>query len=120
MLSLLSRTSHRKMVKKALRGDLNLKLDTLDILDLTQITELGKSNMSWSDYLKTMSFQIGQTLALLDGTELYCKESIAKEYPGLEPYLKREVDADLQMLQFAKSTLVFCIKDLGMTKLFEY
>ena len=121
MLSLLSRSEHRKVVKEALRGDVWEKLDVLESLDLTQITDIGKRNMSWADYLKTMSFQLGQTSALIVyEEELYCKNTIANRWVYLKPYLNREVDADLFYLQFSKNLLVGVIREIGMSNIKEY
>jgi len=59
LLSFLSRTEHRKLVKVALKGDLDAKFDALSKIDLSLITDLGSRNVKWIDYLKTMSFQLG-------------------------------------------------------------
>ena len=123
MLSMLSRTTLRTLVKEALRSDINKKIDVMDIVALSEIKEqadLGKRNMDYPDYLKTMSFQIGQTFALLLGKELYTKEDIADYFPGLKPYLKREVDADLKLLQMAKTALIQESRKLDFKHLKEY
>jgi hypothetical protein len=39
--------------------------------------------------LKYVAFQLGQTLSLMDGIELYTKKSISALYPDLEPFMTR-------------------------------
>lgn len=105
LLSFLSRTEHRKIVKAALKGDLSSKLDVLSIIDLSKITDLGSRNVEWVDYIKTMSFQLGQTNALIFDTELYTKESISKYFPKLSGMLDRTRE-DLEYLESMKIDFV--------------
>ena len=120
MCSMLSRTSHRTLIKGALKGTTQNKIDALDIMYLPSVKDLGKTNMTFPDYLKTMAFQIGQTLALIDGKELYTKEDIGDEYPGLRPYLQRDVTANLQTLQWAKNALIMEARDFDFQQDNEY
>jgi len=120
MLSMLSRTNHRELVKDALRNDITQKLFVLETLNLNTITELGKSNMTWPDYLKTMAFQIGQTLALINGVEVYSKNDICFYYPQLTPYINRVEDADLYALDFTKRKLCDLVKKREMKIVNEY
>lgn len=106
MLSLISRTQYRKEVKKALSGDLTLKHQTLTQIDFTTITDLGNGkNLTWPDYYKTMSFQIGQILGLLSNIECYTKEHISEVYPDLAPMLNR-TGHNLAVLEFYKQKLL--------------
>jgi len=106
LLSFLSRTEHRKEVKRALKSDLIQKLDVLLNIDLREITDLGSRNVEWKDYLKTMSFQLGQTLSLMDGVELYTKEDISDYFPGLSDMLNRKSE-NLEILDAYKDAFVF-------------
>ena len=90
LLSFLSRTDHRTEVKKALKSDLHEKLKVLADINLEKITHLGSRNVEWKDYLKIMSFQLGQTIALMDGEELYSKTEIYQTFPKLKTMLLRE------------------------------
>ena len=90
ILSFYSRTEHRPMVKKALQGDLMVKIDCLKQMDLSREYTFDK-NQSALDVYKTVAFQLGQVLGLYSGRELYSKESISKAYPELSAYLNREV-----------------------------
>ena len=105
LLSFLSRTEHRPKVKKALKSDLIEKLKVLADIDLTKILDLGSRNVKWEDYLKTMSFQLGQTLALMVGKELYTKNEIFQTFPELKTMLLRE-DVDLFNLEVLKNKFI--------------
>lgn len=106
ILSFYSRTKHRKEVKTALSGDVVLKHQVLSTLDISTVEDLGGGkNMAFEDYLKTLAFQLGQTLALLEGVELYTKESIEAHFPALGPFLKRTRD-DLSILEDFKKKLL--------------
>lgn len=106
MLMNLSHTQHRFEIKKALRGNFVEKIKILDTIDLTKIDDLGeKSGLQWKDYLKSMSFQLGQSIALLDGVEIYTKEEIAERYPNLSPMLYR-TGQDLTTLEEYKNVFV--------------
>ncbi len=52
-----------------------------------------------AQFFKTIAFQMGQTLALMDGCSVMAKETIGDRFPELVPYLFREADADTQNLQ---------------------
>ena len=85
LLSFLSRTSHRAKVKAALRGDVYHKIMTLREIDLSGMVDLGKSNVKFEDYLKTMAFQLGQTIGLFHGIELYSVLIPAIFFPAIIP-----------------------------------
>ena len=99
VISHLSRSQYRVEIKSALRGDWNKRMDVLGkiVLDEIDFDTLNK-NMSAADIKKVIAFQVGQTLALLDGVEVYTKSGIANFYPKLKPYLQRYSDSndDLQ------------------------
>lgn len=83
VLSYLSRTEHREPVKRALRGSLQEKQDTLAQIDLAQLP--GET----TELFKSTAFQLGQCGALLEGVEIYTKEALAEHAPALAPYLQR-------------------------------
>lgn len=99
LLSFLSRTEHRPEIKKALKSDLIEKIKVLSSIDLSIIVDLGTRNVRWNDYLKTMAFQLGQTISLMRGTELYSKKEIIKTFPDLKSMLNREETEDLSVLE---------------------
>ena len=55
--------------------------------------------MSAADIKKVLAFQMGQTLALLNGKELYTKAEIALEYPQVRATLYREENASIDDLK---------------------
>lgn len=92
ILSFISRTEYRTIVKQALKGDGKLKLDTLETIKLTEIKNLATKNKTIKDFYKLFAFQIGQAMGLMNGSEYYSKSSIAAHYPELKPYLYKESD----------------------------
>jgi hypothetical protein len=98
ILSLLTKTAQREPVKNALRGDIQLKLSTLESIDLTELNE-SNIKIKLVDVKKMLAFQIGQTLALFNRQEVYTKSDIALIFPELKPYLNREKDTDFTVLQ---------------------
>ena len=96
--SFFSRTVQRIAVKKALRGDFLTKIEFLSQLRLSDFTNYERKG-SQIDFNKTAAFQLGQTLALMNGIELYTKEAIIKYFPKLEPHLMRNEDASIIVLQ---------------------
>jgi len=76
-----SRTQYRDEVKKALNSpSWNYKIKVLQSIDFTQISDFGK-NGTREDVLKIFAFQLGQILALFNGSELYTKNDIARQFP---------------------------------------
>lgn len=89
LVSCFTRTVLRKEAKDALRGNYCDKSDFLVKLNLEDYTEFGKIGSKIEVY-KSMAFQLGITLALIDGIELYTKEDVAEKYSGLSNYLSRK------------------------------
>lgn len=110
LLSFWSRSEMRPEIKKALRGDIYQKIKTIKDFDITKYKDLGK-NVNWEDYIKVIAFQLGQTIGLIDGIELYSKESICEHYPKLCPYLGRNTSAPLDILEEYKDLFVSRIED---------
>lgn len=100
LLSYVSRTDMRVEVKKALVSeDLNYKVEVLGNIDLTKITDFEKSPII--ETYKFYSFQMGQTLALLENNvELFTKNSVAEYYPSLVPYLERKETSPEELQKF--------------------
>lgn len=91
MLSFISRTSYRPIIKAALRGSTRDKVNALKTLQLSQIKDLNKKDLKIEDYYKLVAFQIGQVNPLLtQNAELYTKKSISHYNPELKPYLYKE------------------------------
>lgn len=96
ILSHLSRTEMRPSIKAALHSDWMLRKKVLQEIaenwyNIT-INDRGH-NMSAKDIMKVVAFQLGQTIALIEGEELYTKYNISQRFPYLQPYLYREDEA---------------------------
>lgn len=114
ILSHLSRSQYRPEVKETLRStDWNTKLDTLDNIDLTTIdfSTLNK-NLSASDILKVIAFQIGQSLLLHRDIEVYTKGEVAKFYTEFTPFIYRydKPNVDVTILDHALHFLIQYIR----------
>lgn len=105
MLSALSRTQYRAQIKAALQRGLADRLETLQQVELAMIRESSKG-YSLPDTWKLIAFQCGQSLALVEGKELYTKGSVATRYPALEPYLYRKEGVGTEALQLLLDQLI--------------
>ncbi len=97
LISYFTRTEFRVKAKEALRGNIKDKVAFLENIELEKIKDFGK-NGSHIEVYKTIAFQLGITLALLESVELYTKESIIKHYPDLKNYLLRK-ESNVNVLQ---------------------
>ena len=122
LLSLISRTEYRTVVKLALQQDFHYKVKTLYSCNIRLQTDNSylNKNVSFSDFIKVYAFQIAQTLALLENIELYTKEDIIEMYPDLAPYINRDTSANLDVLEEYKIKLLDSVKNLKLKQLFEY
>ncbi|MDF1666424.1 MAG: RNA ligase, partial [Planctomycetota bacterium] len=85
ILSMLTRTSYRVAVKAALRSlDQSLRMETLASIDF-QTLRLSV------DQWKSIAFQLGQMVALIRGQELYSKSHVRDIFPGLQPFIDRQI-----------------------------
>ncbi len=89
ILSFLTRTIYRQQVKLALRGNFKEKIEVLSAIKISQIQDFGKNQLR-AEVLKTIAFQLGQTLALMEGKELFTKEEVANYLPRLSSFLQRK------------------------------
>ena len=93
ILSFISRTEYREIVKSALRGNVEDKIKALRSIKLEKLSNLGKDKLVIEDFYKLFTFQVGQCIPLIeDGIELYTKKDISVHYPIFEPYLYRMLD----------------------------
>lgn len=113
ILSHLSRSQYRKIVKLSLRNNLDSRLNTLLNIDLTTIdfTTLN-NNMSKEDILKLIAFQSGQCLSLINGYEYYTKKDISLIYSELSNFLFRIENADISILNTFVHNFVNVIKNI--------
>lgn len=113
ILSFLSKTEHRILIKNVLKGDLDEKILALEKIDLNQIASFGK-NTNHLDLLKSIAFQLGQAISLHEGKELYTKNEIANAFPDLKKYLFREENTDFENLQKRLSNFITILKDRSL------
>ncbi|MFK7031352.1 hypothetical protein V3471_05995 [Flavobacterium oreochromis] len=121
ILSFLSKTKYRIPIKVALRNNLQHKVQVLKEIDLATLANFGKSKNEIT-ILKSIAFQIGQSMALHNGKECYTKSQIADCFPELRSYLAREINSDLSNLQFwlIKYVEILEIRATKMNFLEEY
>src|SRR5574343_473773 len=120
ILSFISRTQYRDIVKPALRGTAKDKIDTLKKINLEYITNLGKDKLVIQDFYKLFVFQIGQAIPLiLSRKELYTKKDIVAEFPMLEPYLYRMLDVFPDMDMYKTYFLDTIVNNLDVEKISE-
>ena len=102
ILSRISRTRYRAIVKEALKdNNLRNKMATLSHIRFNTIDfENMDKKESGKDILKVIAFQLGQMYGLTANNEYYTKSSIAKRFPRLKPLLYREDYADTKCLDF--------------------
>lgn len=122
LLSFLSRTKYRDIVKNALYSDCHEKIKTLYMCDISDFTkdDILKRNVLFTDFLKIYAFQLGQTIGLIQGIELYTKEEIMDTYPELTPYILRDDSQNLIVLNQWKNHFLDLIKDMKLKSYIEY
>lgn len=93
ILSELSRTDYREIIKKTLKSYLWLdRINCLKEIDIDKIVDYEKTTRT--EFFKFLAFQLGQTIGLFEGKELYTKKTVSEEYPKLKKYLYREENTD--------------------------
>ena len=102
IITFYSRTELRTEIKAALRGNLLLKLAVLKKIDFIKMIDFPEKKEKKEDIKKIIAFQFGQIFSLLDGceSESYTKNGIIKNYPNLKSYLNRNLENDLNVLNF--------------------
>jgi hypothetical protein len=103
ILSYFTKTILRKEVKKVLREDIFEKLICLKFLDFTLLDSRMKGR---EDVLKSIAFQLGQTIALEKGVEIYTKSNLALQFDALEPFLYRKAEISTSILQDFLNTFI--------------
>jgi hypothetical protein len=121
ILSFVSKTEYRVLVKKALKGNLNDKILALETINLNRITSFGKEKNN-ENIIKSIAFQLGQTILLHEGKEVYTKNQIANHIPDLRKQLFRDENTDSEILQKWLLIYVELLKKriVGMKQLSEY
>lgn len=89
ILSLLSRTEYRTSVKKALKTTFKKQIELIEEIDFSKAIDFGTKNGSKEDILKRFVFQMGQTIALYNGFDIYSKSSIRGMFPKVAKLMDR-------------------------------
>ena len=104
-----TRTDLRISAKAALRADVATQLEFLDAIQLKKYTDFGKHGSVIETY-KTLAFQLGMTIALLNDKEVYTKEAIIEIFPELENYLMRK-EQNSEALQKHLKLFIMMVKN---------
>jgi len=120
ILSFLSKTSYRTIIKQALKATIIEKAKVLEVIDLNTFSATEKTDSK--AVLKAIAFQLGQSIALSEGQELYTKSEIGSYLPDLRKYLYREENVDLEPLQKVLLLFIALLKNriTTMKNLSEY
>lgn len=114
ILSMFSRTDLRTEVKSALRAEtVREKLEVLKKFDFMKTNDFSKKG-KMEDIRKFFAFQMGQTVALWSGVEVYTKSDLARMYPELRFFLYREVDSMRILNQFLRYIIDIAEKKLDI------
>jgi len=111
ILSFLSRTEYRPIVKDALRSPVAFRrencINCLYSIDFNSIKSFGTKNGEPKDIVKQIAFQMAQVVGLLaNHTEIYSKYKACNKFPPLIPYLHRQ-ESDLETLNRFKSLYLY-------------
>jgi hypothetical protein len=90
VISVMTRSNFRAETKKSLKSkDLIQRLDVLKNIKFEEL-ELYHKKITLTNCFKLIAFQLGQTLGLIEGVEVYSKEGVWKLYPHLSKMLMRQ------------------------------
>lgn len=120
LLSRLSKTKLRVDVKKALKTCdvyeyINiLKLINFEHDDIKQVLDI--------EQCKSIAFQYGQLIALIQGTEVYTKREVSNYFKDLKPFIYREKDfeSNLSILNKYNEILIKSISPIKVIKPLKY
>jgi hypothetical protein len=110
ILSFLTKTTYRGIIKQALNTDIQTKLEVLKNIDLNNISDFGKQ-VDVIEIKKTIAFQLGQTILLNRGIEVYTKDEVAANFNVLKPYLYRDVQTNFTDLQNTINTFIITLEE---------
>lgn len=123
LLSLISRTEYRTIVKSSLTKNYADKIKTLKFCDISglNIDNYLNKNVRFEDFIKVYAFQLGQTMGLIEGLELYTKNDIIKYNQLLKPFIYRNVkDSNMTILNDIKNNFLDIIMKMEIKNDFEY
>lgn len=108
VLSWLSRSKYRPLIKPALKSNNQEKrLQALSSLDFDSI----EINL---DSCKSIAFQLGQSLALNQGNEIYSKRELKQLFPELIPFLDRAIPQSLLPLNELRDRFLDSMSEINV------
>jgi hypothetical protein len=110
ILSMITRTNKRKEMKSSLSKDhLRSRVETLRTVKFEEII-FEKISDTMENIWKTIAFQIGQSMALIEGIEIFDKVAILEKYPTLAKFLRREKIDPIDLVELTKIMNIFLDK----------
>lgn len=94
IIAFYSRSEARQQVKWAMKNTIKDMFVVAQALDFNQIAE----NHDRLEQFKSSAFQLAQSIALLQGVEIFTKAEACSFMPSLAPLIKREAIADYNTL----------------------
>lgn len=117
VLSMLSRTVHREEVKAALKSkDALERIDTLSSISIHIIEKLGNKNFNIQYFRRKAAFQLGQTVALLEGKEIYTKMNMCRYFNDYSLFLDGIDSGSLAKLKRTFCDLALSLDYKGITE----
>lgn len=114
ILSMLSRTHYRTIVKPILNGihPFQLKIEALRKIDFTTIDDFNQDNTSDVDAWKIIAFYLGQNISLIeDNTEIYSKIDLCDNHPALKNFVYRE-EITLKDKQYLNHLIAYYLDEI--------
>lgn len=114
ILSMLSRTHYRGVVKPILKGihPFNLKVEALKKIDFSTIYQFNQDNTTDTDIWKIIAFYLGQNISLnRDDNEIYTKTTLCINHPDLTPFVYRE-DITEELKEILNKKLDYYIENI--------
>lgn len=111
ILSFLSKTEYRPVVKKALNSDcFQTRIDILRDIDISTIDTFKQKNMKDIDILKVYAFYTGQEISLQKGIEIYTKKDLIYHHPELYNHIYR-LESDNKILDSKIKEMLSCVPE---------
>ncbi len=92
ILTFCTRTHYRTQIRPTLKGlhPFHHKLQSLAVLDFTTLTTFDAKYTADIDIWKTIPFYLGQTLSLMNGIEIYTKDTLVTHHPQFANFIYRK------------------------------
>ncbi|MFD2603474.1 hypothetical protein [Flavobacterium suzhouense] len=91
------------------KAEISIRLEHLKNIDLTHLPYL--EDIKNKNAFKSLAFNIGQTISLINGIEIYTKSDLVYYHINLSSFIKRESIGDLKIINQKKEELIQKIKE---------